>query len=64
MHGSNPDQHTEPQSGLEPIRNLDDLFELFKTQTQAKYSAFSVNKWAIFLWEKFKEERGLPAILR
>lgn len=63
MNGYDPDQFTEPQSGLQPVTNLDDLFELFREEMERKYIGFVTDKGTIFLWEKFKKEKGLPAIL-
>lgn len=60
----NSDQYTEPQQGLEPERSLNELYDLFLAQTRAKYSAFSVSRCAILLWEEFKKKHGLPALTR
>ena len=52
----NPDQYTEPQSGLQPERTFDELYDLFMAQMRARYSAFSQEKVNLKLWEQFKKE--------
>jgi len=59
----NPDQYTEPQAGLGPQRSFDKQYELFVKWLKSRSPLAVTTKGLIQMWEKFKEEQGLPALL-
>jgi len=64
MSSYNPDQYTEQQSGLTPEESFDELYKLFLQWVSPPLKSSQPADRTIRLWEQFKKERGLPAILR